>query len=216
MFDGSGIPLADNLRISAELLGETRRIGVLLELEIGIVGGEEDDIDHLHVDREWLYSTPEDAVAVAAALGTGEHGRYLLSATFGNVHGHPAPRNVELRPELLGELQAAVRRRFPGATGFDFVFHGSSGSTADALYTAIRHGVVKVNVDTDMQVAFTRAVAEHVLAHAGSFEDRADRAVDKAVHDPRTWGRSAESAMADRVVDACRSLGSSGRSLVAG
>lgn len=214
MFDGSDLPLVDNLRIACELLREARAADVVLEVEIGIVGGEEDDLDHGHVARERLYTTPEDALAVAAALGTGEHGRYLLAATFGNVHGRHGPGSVQLRPELLGELQAAVRERFPRARGFDFVFHGSSGSTPSELSAAIAHGVVKVNIDTDMQYAFTRAMAEHVLTHQRSLARGVAAGLDKSIYDPRTWGHSAEAGMAERVREACRVLGSSGRSLV--
>jgi fructose-bisphosphate aldolase class II len=206
MFDGSELPLAENLRISAGLLRETNDLDLVLELEIGTVGGEEDGIDRTGVARDRLYSTPADARAVAEALGLGEEGRYLLAATFGNVHGHYAPGNVQLRPELLGELQAAVS----GTSGFDFVFHGGSGSSRNEIWTAVANGVVKMNVDTDMQYAFTHAIEDH-------FEGRRDlpaAGVDKAVYDPRAWGREAEAAMAARVVAVCETLGSAGRSLV--
>jgi fructose-bisphosphate aldolase class II len=201
MFDGSQLPLSDNLRISAELLREADELGIMLELEIGTVGGEEDGIDHSNVDRERLYTTVADAVAVAEALGTGERGRYLLAATFGNVHGRYAQGNVKLRPELLGELQAAVAGR-----GFDFVFHGGSGSTAEEIRAAVAHGVVKLNVDTDTQYAFTRAVEMHLGDGRA-----ASPGVDKRVYDPRSWGRKAEGAMAVRVVEAAEALGSAGR-----
>jgi fructose-bisphosphate aldolase, class II len=202
MFDGSELPLADNLALSAELLHEASELDVLLEVEIGVVGGEEDGIDHEGVPRERLYSTPNDAVAVAEALGTGERGRYLLAATFGNVHGHYAPGNVHLRPELLAELQQAVAGRL------DFVFHGGSGSSVDEIRAAVANGVVKLNVDTDMQYAFTHAVEEHLAGSA-----RAGDGVDKAVYDPRAWGRKAEQAMAGRVAETCELTGSAGRTL---
>ncbi len=212
MFDGSELPLAENLRISAELLREANELDVLLELEIGTVGGEEDGINHEGVSRERLYTTREDALSVAETLGTGEHGRYLLAATFGNVHGRYAPGNVRLRPELLAELQAAVAERSAGKRGFDFVFHGGSGSSVDEIRTAVANGVVKMNVDTDMQYAFTRAVGEH-LADEATVRRDTHRAVDKAVYDPRSWGRKAELAMAKRVVEASKTLGSAGRTL---
>jgi fructose-bisphosphate aldolase, class II len=212
MFDGSELPLAHNLRISADLLDQASELDILLELEIGTVGGEEDGINHEHVARERLYTTREDALKVAETLGTGERGRYLLAATFGNVHGRYAPGNVRLRPELLGELQAAVAEQFAGARGFDFVFHGGSGSSVDEIRTAVANGVVKMNVDTDMQYAFTRAVAEHL---AGKATVRTDThgVVDKAVYDPRSWGRKAELAMAKRVVEVSEMLGSAWRTL---
>jgi fructose-bisphosphate aldolase, class II len=214
MFDGSELPLAENLRISADLLRETNELDILLELEIGTVGGEEDGINHEHVAHERLYTTRADALAVAKTLGTGERGRYLLAATFGNVHGHYAPGNVSLRPALLGELQDAVAERFRGR-GFDFVFHGGSGSTVEEIRTAVANGVVKMNVDTDMQYAFTHAIEDH-LAPTARRPDDVSRGVDKRRHDPRSWGRKAELSMAARVVNTAETLGSRGRTLAHG
>jgi fructose-bisphosphate aldolase, class II len=213
MFDGSQLPLTENLRISAQLLRATNELGILLELEIGTVGGEEDGINHEHVARERLYTTPEDALAVADALGTGERGRYLVAATFGNVHGHYAPGNVKLRPDLLGELQDAVAERFRGEHGFDFVFHGGSGSTVEEIRAAVANGVVKMNLDTDMQYAFTHAIEDHLGNTLTPRNAAAHVGVDKHVYDPRSWGRKAEAAMAARVVEASEVLGSSGRTL---
>ena len=215
MFDGSQLPLAENLRISNDLLREANALDIVLELEIGTVGGEEDGIDHEHVARERLYTTRADAIRVADALGNGSRGRYLLAATFGNVHGHYAPGNVKLRPELLRELQDAVADRLRDDGGFDFVFHGGSGSTADEIRTAVANGVVKMNLDTDMQYAFTRAVETH-FDDTATLRNAAGTRIDKSVYDPRSWGRKAEQAMATRVADACQTLGSSGRTLAAG
>lgn len=212
MFDGSQLPLAENLARAADLLTEARDIDVLLEVEIGVVGGEEDGLDNSQIPRERLYTTPADALAVAETLGTGGNG-FLLAATFGNVHGRYGPGRVRLRPGLLGELQDAVRERLPDSRGFDFVFHGGSGSRPDEMRAAIAHGVVKVNVDTDMQYAFTSAVADHLrdAARGSSVESGA---IDKQIHDPRTWGRRGELAMAARVFAACEVLGSRGMTLV--
>jgi fructose-bisphosphate aldolase class II len=203
MFDGSSLPLAENLALARELLQEAAALEVVLEVEIGVVGGEEDGLDASHAPSERLYTTVEDALAVAEALGTGEHGRYLLAATFGNVHGIYAPGTVTLRPSLLGELQDALGARYDGAA-FDFVFHGGSGSSPAEIAEAVSHGVVKMNVDTDLQQAFTSAVAEHVATSDLG---------DKKAFDPRSWGRKAEAAMAQRVSQACEELGSAGRSL---
>ncbi len=211
MFDGSALPLAENLLIAAELLRQTDELDLLLELEIGTVGGEEDGINNEQVARDRLYTTPADALAVAETLGTGERGRYLLAATFGNVHGHYAPGNIKLRPELLGELQAAVARRDKG--GFDFVFHGGSGSRAAEIRAAISHGVVKMNLDTDMQYEFTHAIEQHLEHRSTDGAARSDAGVDKRVYDPRSWGRKAELAMAARVRTASELLGSRGRTL---
>jgi fructose-bisphosphate aldolase class II len=204
MFDGSTLPLDENLRLSAELLAECGAIGVVLEVECGVVGGEEDGISGEGVDRERLYTTPADLLRVAEVLGTGERGRYMLAATFGNVHGFTAHGQVELRPQILGDGQEAVARVHPGAR-FDYVFHGSSGSSQDELRAAISHGVVKVNLDSEAQYAFTRGAAEYLLAHY--------EAGGKQAYDPRVWGAAAEAGMTARVVAACEQLGSAGRSI---
>jgi fructose-bisphosphate aldolase class II len=203
MFDGSSLPLSENLAQARRLLAEAAPLGIVLEVEIGVVGGEEDGLDASGESSERLYTTAEDGLAVAEALGTGERGRYLLAATFGNVHGLYAPGSVELRPAILGELQEALAARYDGAR-FQFVFHGGSGSDPAAIAEAVSHGVVKMNIDTEMQHAFTSAVAEHVAT--------SDLAEKKAF-DPRSWGRKAETAMANRVARACEELGSAGRSL---
>jgi fructose-bisphosphate aldolase class II len=213
MFDGSALPLAENLRIAAELLRETNELDLLLELEIGTVGGEEDGINNEQVARERLYTTTADALAVAETLGTGERGRYLLAATFGNVHGHYAPGNVKLRPQLLGELQAAVARHEDNGRGFDLVFHGGSGSRPAEIRAAVSHGVVKMNLDTDMQYAFTQAIEQHLEHRSPDSTAGSNASVDKRVYDPRSWGRKAELAMAARVQTASELLGSRGRTL---
>ena len=212
MFDGSRLPLADNLRLSAELLERCRELDVILEVECGVVGGEEDGVGAEGADSERLYTTPEDLLGVADALGTGERGRYLLAATFGNVHGVYAPGHVKLRPEILAEGQRALEDSRPGAR-FQFVFHGSSGSAAADVHAAIANGVVKVNVDTDMQYAFTRAIAGHVLTHYDEVLKVDGGLGLKGAYDPRTWGRKAEAAMAERVAEACEQTGAAGRSL---
>jgi fructose-bisphosphate aldolase class II len=215
MFDGSTLPLADNVRIAGALLDECSALDVVLEIEVGVVGGEEDGIAGPAGSRRELYSKPADLVAVAEALGTGERGKYLLAATFGNVHGHYAPGNVVLRPEILRDGQRALRSVHPDAR-FQYVFHGSSGSSSDELSTAVSFGVVKVNLDTDAQYAFTRAVAGHVLDHWHGVLGVDGELPDKRSFDPRAWGRVAEAGMAARVRHACDQLGSSGRTLATG
>jgi len=212
MFDGSTMPLEDNLRASARWLQAAREAGVVLEAEVRVVGGAEDDVDGTAADPEQLYTTTGDLLRTAEALGAGERGRYLLAATFGNTHGAPAPDRVRLRPEILRDGQAALARVRPGAR-FDYVFHGSSGSAVADLRTAIGYGVVKVNLDTDAQYAFTRALAGHVLDHWDGVL-RVDGGLgDKRAYDPRAWGRKAEAAMAARVAEAADRLGAAGRSL---
>jgi fructose-bisphosphate aldolase, class II len=203
MFDGSSLSLEENLRLSSELLADCARAGVVLEVECGVVGGAEDDVSGEGAEHDRLYTTTEDLLRVAEVLGTGDRGRYLLAATFGNVHGRYIPGEVQLRPEILHEGQDALAALHPGAR-FQYVFHGSSGSSVQELRDAVRYGVVKVNVDTDMQYAFTRAVADHFEAHG---------VTDKEHFDPRSWGRAAQAAMANAVAEQCTVLGSSGRTL---
>jgi fructose-bisphosphate aldolase class II len=213
MFDGSTLPLEENLRVSAELLEECRAIGVALEIECGVVGGEEDGIGGGETDSDRLYTTPEDLLAVAAALGTGERGRYLTAATFGNVHGLYAPGSVKLRPEILADGQAALARVHPGAR-FHYVFHGSSGSAPDEVRAAVANGVVKLNLDSEAQYAFTRAAAGHMFSHYDGVLAVDGGVGDKRAYDPRTWGGAAEAGMAARISAACELLGSAGRSIV--
>jgi fructose-bisphosphate aldolase class II len=211
MFDGSMLPLEENLEIAAGLLDECHAVGAVLEVECGVVGGEEDGIGG-DLDGERLYTTTEELLRVAEVLGTGERGRYLLAATFGNVHGVYAPGSVLLRPAILREGQEALEAARPGAR-FAYVFHGSSGTPAADLAEAVSYGVVKVNIDTDAQYAFTRAVADHVLTRYESIL-RVDGGVgDKAAYDPRAWGLKGEAAMAERVAQACHELGSAERSI---
>jgi fructose-bisphosphate aldolase class II len=211
MFDGSTLPLADNLRLSAELLDECRALGVLLEIECGVVGGEEDGIGGEDVASERLYTTVADLLQVADALG--DDG-YLLAATFGNVHGLYAPGSVRLRPEILADGQAALAAAHPGAR-FRYVFHGSSGSSAEDLRAAVANGVVKVNLDSEAQYAFTRAAAGHMFAHHDGVLAVDGGVGDKRAYDPRAWGAEAEAGMAARVAHACEVLGSAGRSVLA-
>jgi fructose-bisphosphate aldolase, class II len=211
MFDGSALPLGDNLRIAAPLLAECAACGVILEIECGVVGGEEDAVRGEAGER--LYTTPEELLQVAEALGTGERGRYLLAATFGNVHGVYAPGQVTLRPEILREGQEALRARYGPGARFEYVFHGGSGSELAEIQAAVEYGVVKMNIDTDTQYAFTRAIADHVFRRYDGVLKLDGSPGDKQAYDPRSWGRAAEVAMAQRVGEACRVLGSAGRSL---
>jgi fructose-bisphosphate aldolase class II len=214
MFDGSTLVLDENLAISAKLLEECRALDVVLEIECGVVGGEEDGIRGEDVASARLYTTSEDLLRVAATLGTGERGRYLLAATFGNVHGLYAPGHVKLRPEILGEGQDALARAHPGAR-FQYVFHGSSGSSEDDLSAAVANGVVKVNLDSEAQYAYTRAAAGHMFSHYDGVLAVDGGVGDKRAYDPRAWGGAAEAGMAARVAQACEQLGSAGRTIAA-
>jgi fructose-bisphosphate aldolase class II len=211
MFDGSTLPLDENLRLSAQWLERCAALDVVLEIECGVVGGEEDGVRGDQPGSGRLYTTTDDLLAVADALGTGERGRYLLAATFGNVHGVYAPGHVKLRPEILGEGQRALAEARPGAR-FEYVFHGSSGTAPEQLREAIGYGVVKVNVDTEMQYAFTSGIVAHVTENAAVIGEL-HGPDGKRAFDPRAWGRRAQQSMAERVVESCRTLGSAGRSL---
>ena len=210
MWDGSAVPLDENLTLAEELLGLAAAANVILEIEVGVVGGEEDGVEN--EINEQLYTTVEDGLATVRALGSGEKGRYLTALTFGNVHGVYKPGNVKLRPELLGEIQAAVGKEVGKDKPFDLVFHGGSGSSADEIAEAVRHGVVKMNVDTDTQYAFTRPVADHMFRHYDGVLKIDGEVGNKKEYDPRSYGKAAEAGMAARVVEACENLGSAGTS----
>jgi fructose-bisphosphate aldolase class II len=211
MWDGSAVPLAENLALASELLDECAKARVVMEAEIGVVGGEEDGI--VGEINEKLYTTPQDALATAEALGLGERGRYILAATFGNVHGVYKPGHVTLRPSILKDIQDAVGAKYGKDKPFDLVFHGGSGSALDDIREAISYGVVKMNVDTDTQYAFTRPVAGHMFAHYDGVLKIDGEVGDKKAYDPRAWGKAAEAAMAARVVEACEDLLSVGKRL---
>lgn len=209
MWDGSALPLDENLRVAAQLLPDYRRARAVMELEIGVVGGEEDGVTGGAGAK--LYSTPEDALQVAERLGLGERGRYLLAATFGNVHGVYQPGHVRLRPAILRDIQEAVGARWGRRRPFDLVFHGGSGSSLDEIREAIGYGVVKMNIDTDAQYAYSRAIADHMFRNYDGVLKVDGDVGRKATYDPRSYGRVAEAAMAARVAEACRDLGSAGR-----
>jgi|SRR5680860_377184 len=214
MWDGSAIPLEENLQIAEELLKRAAEAKIVLEVEIGVVGGEEDGVEGGAGEK--LYSTTEDALATVAALGTGENGRYLTALTFGNVHGVYKPGNVKLRPEILQKAQEAVNEKLglaPGSKPFDLVFHGGSGSTAEEIGAAVDFGVIKMNVDTDTQYAFTRPVAGHMFANYDGVLKIDGEVGSKKVYDPRAWGKAGEAGMSARVLMACENLRSTGHSV---
>jgi fructose-bisphosphate aldolase class II len=211
MWDGSAVPLAENLQIAAELLAKCAAAHTIMEMEIGVVGGEEDGI--VGEMNEKLYSTPEDALAVAETLGLGERGRYTLAATFGNVHGVYAPGHVQLRPTVLRDIQDTVGHKYGQDKPFDLVFHGGSGSALEEIREAISYGVVKMNIDTDTQYAFTRPIAGHMFtSYDGVLKVDGDVGSKKA-YDPRSYGKAGEAGMAQRVTHGCEDLLSAGHHL---
>ena len=211
MWDGSAIDLDENLRIGADLIERTGKAHIVLEVEIGAVGGEEDGV--VGEINDTLYTTTDDAIKTVEALGLGEKGRYITALTFGNVHGVYKPGNVQLRPELLKQIQDEVGQKYGKDRPFDLVFHGGSGSSEQEISDAVSYGVIKMNVDTDTQYAFTRPVAGHMLANYDGVLKVDGEVGNKKLYDPRVWGAKAEDGMAARVVQACENLGSAGTSV---
>ena len=213
MFDGGELPLERNLQVASELLDQMNELGIILEIEIGIVGGEEDGVDHENVDRTKLYTSPEDMLRVAEVLGTGERGTYLLAAVFGNVHGVYKPGNVKLDPTILRDGQAAVEEVHGKDGRFYLVFHGGSGSTMEEIHETLEYGVIKMNVDTDTQYAYTRPVAGHMFENYDGVLKVDGEVGNKKTYDPRPYMKKGEQAMADRVVRACQDLKSVGTTI---
>jgi fructose-bisphosphate aldolase class II len=212
MWDGSAVPLEENLEIARELLAKAAAAHIVLEIEVGVVGGEEDGV--ANEINEKLYTTVEDGLATIEALGTGENGRYLTALTFGNVHGVYKPGSVKLRPEILKEIQDQVGAKVGKERPFDLVFHGGSGSTLEEIRAAVDYGVVKMNIDTDAQYAFTRPVAGHMFVNYDGVLKVDGDVGNKKLYDPRAWGKAAEGGMAQRVVTACEDLRSTGTTLL--
>ncbi|HWD04692.1 MAG TPA: class II fructose-bisphosphate aldolase [Amycolatopsis sp.] len=211
MWDGSAIDLDENLQIAQELLAKTAAANIVLEVEIGVVGGEEDGVEA--EINEKLYTAEGDFLKTIDALGSGDRGRYLLAATFGNVHGVYKPGNVKLRPDVLKGGQEAAAKKLgldAGARPFDLVFHGGSGSLPEEIREAVSYGVVKMNVDTDTQYAFTRPVADHFFKNYDGVLKIDGEVGNKKVYDPRSYLKAAEAGMAQRVVEACQALGAVG------
>ena len=210
MWDGSAVPLDENLSIAQQLLTDAAAAKVVLEVEIGVVGGEEDGV--VGEINDTLYTTPDDALATVEALGLGEKGVYITALTFGNVHGVYQPGNVKLRPEILRQCQDAVAQKY--ATSDDkpllLVFHGGSGSLAAEISEAVSYGVVKMNIDTDTQYAFSRPVAGHMFTHYDGVLKVDGEVGEKKAYDPRSWGKAGEAGLSARVVQACEELSSAG------
>jgi fructose-bisphosphate aldolase, class II len=216
MWDGSAVPIDENLEIAQELLKLAAAAKIVLEVEIGVVGGEEDGVEAEINDK--LYTTPEDFEKTIDALGHGEHGHYLLAATFGNVHGVYKPGNVKLRPDILDQGQKVASAKLGLADGskpFDFVFHGGSGSLKSEIEEALRYGVVKMNVDTDTQYAFTRPLAGHMFTNYDGVLKVDGEVGNKKFYDPRSYLKKAEASMTERVIEACNDLHCNGKSLSA-
>ncbi len=211
MYDGSGLPMNENIAESKRIMQACVENDLILEIETGIVGGEEDGHDTSDVAADKLYTTPEDMVMAAKEVGS--MGRFLLAATFGNVHGVYKPGNVKLTPSILQKGQASVVEALGPEASLDLVFHGGSGSELEKIHETLEYGVVKMNIDTDTQYAFSRPIVDHVMKNYDGMLKIEGEVGDKKVYDPRGYGKKAERSMADRIIEACNDLRSAGTSL---
>ncbi|QDT99321.1 class II fructose-bisphosphate aldolase [Gimesia aquarii] len=211
MLDASELPLKENLELSVELLKLCAANEIILEVEAGVVGGEEDGVDNSDQPADKLYTSPEDMVAVYEALNG--LGRYMFAATFGNVHGSYKPGSVKLRPEILKLGQEAVVAKYGKEAAFDLVFHGGSGTPEDQLRETLEYGVVKMNIDTDTQYAFTRPVVDHMMKNYDGVLKIEGEVGNKKVYDPRSYLKAAEQGVATRMGEACDDLYSTGKTI---
>jgi fructose-bisphosphate aldolase, class II len=211
MLDASELPLKENIALSKELLKLCAANEIILEVEAGVVGGEEDGVDHSDQPADKLYTTPEDMLSVYENLqGVG---RYMFAATFGNVHGSYKPGAVKLRPDILKKGQDAVIAKYGKKAEFDLVFHGGSGTPLEEIRETLGYGVIKMNIDTDTQYAFTRPIVDHVMKNYSGVLKVDGEIGDKKAYDPRTYLKKAEKGVADRLGQAADDLRSSGKSL---
>jgi fructose-bisphosphate aldolase, class II len=213
MFDGSDLPLTENMDIAVSLLKECAALDLILEVEAGVVGGEEDGVNHENAPAEKLYTTPDDMLYVYERLSTVEKSRFLLAATFGNVHGVYKPGNVKLTPQILRDGQTAVKTKYGDDAAIDLVFHGGSGSDLKDIHETLDYGVVKMNVDTDTQYAYTRPIVDHMFCHYQSVLKIDGEVGQKKYYDPRSYNKKAELAMAERVKQAAIDLRAYGQTL---
>lgn len=211
MLDASELPLAENMKLSVALLEECAKHEIILEVEAGVVGGEEDGVDHGDQPNEKLYTSPEDMVAVHEAL-TGM-GRFMFAATFGNVHGSYKPGAVKLKPTILRDGQAAVAAKYGDSAKFDLVFHGGSGTPLEEIRETLAYGVIKMNIDTDTQYAFTRPIVEHMFKNYDGVLKLDGEIGDKKLYDPRNYLKKAEQGLCVRLKQACDDLLSTGKTI---
>lgn len=205
MFDGSDISLDENLTISKKLLARCSKNDIILEVEIGVVGGEEDGVNNEDTPNKKLYSTPEDILKAFENLHKISR-NFLMAATFGNVHGVYKPGNVKLKPEVLLNGKNIVAKKYGKNENLKFVFHGGSGSSRSDIKQTLEYGVVKMNVDTDTQYAFTRPIADHFFKNYDGVLKIEGEVGIKSKYDPRSYLKKAQQNMAKKVLDVCKSL----------
>ena len=213
MFDGSELPLERNIEIAKKYHKELSALGMILEVETGVVGGEEDGIDNSDLPADKLYTSPEEMIQVYSELK--DIGDFLYAATFGNVHGVYKPGNVKLTPKILMNGQVAIKEKLNTIDNpIDFVFHGGSGSTKEEIKETLEYGVVKMNVDTDTQYAFTRPVAHHIIKNYDGVLKVDGEVGNKKVYDPRSYLKLAKEGMKNRVIEAIKDLNAEGKSIL--
>lgn len=213
MFDGSALPIKENMDIAVALLKQCSELGIILEVEAGVVGGEEDGVSNENAPAEKLYTTPADMIYVYERLSEIKGARYMFAATFGNVHGVYKPGNVKLRPSILKEGQDAVIKKYGAEASFDLVFHGGSGSSLAEIRETLEYGVIKMNVDTDTQYAFTRPIVEHMFKNYDGVLKIDGEVGNKKAYDPRGYLKKGETGMKERVIQAVKDLRGEGTSL---
>ena len=211
MFDGSELPMEENIKISQGLMEECAALDIILEVEIGVVGGEEDGVDNENIPDDKLYTTTEDMLYTYEQLSP--KGRFMLAATFGNVHGVYKPGNVVLKPKILKEGQDTVMAKHGDAAKMDLVFHGGSGSSQEDIHETLGYGVIKMNIDTDTQYAYTRPIVDHMFKNYDGMMKIEGEVGNKKVYDPRAYSKKAEQGMADRIEQAAIDLKSNGKSI---
>lgn len=216
MIDLSEEEIDVNLSTSARILKRVVPLGMSIEIELGVTGGEEDGVGSDEIDNDKLYTQPEDVLQAYETLSP--IGHFSLAASFGNVHGVYKPGNVQLRPEILKNSQALVaQEKGLGENPLDLVFHGGSGSEKDKIAESLRYGVFKMNIDTDTQFATAEAVGNYVFENEKAFKyqiDPEDGTPYKKAYDPRAWLRVGEQGMIERLDEAFKDLGSAGKTLV--
>ena len=209
MLDASALPMAQNLELSKQLLAECAELGIVLEIEIGVVGGEEDGVDTSGAPKEKLYTSPEDMLQTYETLnGVGE---FMLAATFGNVHGVYKPGAVKLKPTILRDGQAVVKEKH--GEDMRLVFHGGSGSDLCDIREAISYGVVKMNIDTDTQYAFSKPIVLHMCQNIDGMLKVDGEVGNKKAYDPRAYLKKGEQGICERLQVACSDLMSEGKTL---
>mgnify|MGYP003513986880 FL=1 len=211
MIDLSEEPIEENIEICKEYLARMSKIGMTLEIELGITGGEEDGVDNSDVDSSKLYTQPEE-VAYAYEELSKISPRFTIAAAFGNVHGVYKPGNVKLTPKILDNSQVYVQEKFnTEANPVDFVFHGGSGSTVEEIREAIGYGVIKMNIDTDLQFAFTEGIRDYVVKNVDYLKTQignpeGEEIPNKKYYDPRKWMREGEITFNTRLEQAFKDL----------